>query len=98
MKTNHTPGPWKEGRPGTVVANIEHAEPEDIKTGHSDFEYYGGLLICESIRTPNDSKLISCAPELLLSLKSLVDWAAHLPQLANEDIAKAKELIKKATK
>jgi hypothetical protein len=38
------------------------------------------------------------AEELLDALKSLNGWAAHLPQLANEDIAKAQSAINKASK
>lgn len=62
-----TNGNWSVGRHGCVVSDTV-ASTEDQRTGHGDSKYYGGVLICESIRTPEDAKLIASAPTMLKML------------------------------
>jgi len=67
----HSEGNWKTGRGNVVVTDVVHATENDKKTGHyvpSEPDYYGGLLICESVRTPADCELIAAAPKLLSML------------------------------
>lgn len=73
-KFKGTKGKWKIGKTNGVVVsdNIKQATENDERTGHSESEYYGGLLICESIRSEYDAKLIASAPELLKALKEMV--------------------------
>lgn len=60
----YTPGPWRIGNHGAIIAN-ESAIPEAHGTsGHDDTEYYGGYLIAESVM-PRNIPLIAVAPELL---------------------------------
>lgn len=67
-----TGGNWSIGRnTGCVVSDVSSTE-EDKRTGHGDSEYYGGVLICESIRTPEDAKLIALAPALLEAVKEFI--------------------------
>ena len=65
---SHTPGPWKIGRCGSVVAD----EPINEISGSDDVEYYGGYLIAESIAKKN-ATLIAAAPDLLQALKAMRD-------------------------
>lgn len=60
-------GDWTVGRSGTVVSSapIEGGEG----TGHADVEYYGGHLICESIRNAADAQLLAAAPKLLAAVQ-----------------------------
>lgn len=64
----HTPGPWRVGRSGSVVA--DHPVPEI--SGSNDVKYYGGHLIAESI-APQNAALIAAAPELLAALSWFID-------------------------
>lgn len=66
-----TNGNWSVGRHGCVVSDTV-ASTEDQRTGHGDSEYYGGVLICESVRTPEDAKLIAAAPVLLEAVKEFI--------------------------
>lgn len=61
-----------------------------------------GIPVLEqSFNVTEESKkiilLASKAPEILESLKELISWSAHLPQIANRDIERAQQLIKEAT-
>ncbi|MFN7132244.1 MAG: hypothetical protein ACK4N5_09180, partial [Myxococcales bacterium] len=63
-KVQHTPGPWRVGRDGAVVADTDegtHALRGD------DAEFYGGALVAESIR-PANINLIAAAPEMYEAL------------------------------
>ena len=65
-----------------------------------------GDNICKMLRddAPNNeiqeerAKLICAAPQMLESLQSILSWSAHFPQAMNDEILKAKEIIKKASK
>ena len=64
----HTPGEWRIGKMGgTVVADSKTSDTPN--TGHDDVEYYGGHLICESIETQANARLIAAAPDLLEACK-----------------------------
>lgn len=47
--------------------------------------------------TKADALLISKAPEMLEMLKDLLKWSAHFPPAMDEELEKAKQLIKEAT-
>ena len=63
----HTPGPWRVGACGSVVA--DHPIPE--LSGSDEVEYYGGHLVAESI-APQNMALIAAAPELLAEAHAAV--------------------------
>jgi len=91
--TNHTPGPWvirkaKENGACSVVS-----ESKDL----AGFTFIAAL-------TPSDeanARLIAAAPELLESLRELVEWSddmeANYPYDITPMLAKARAAIKKAT-
>jgi hypothetical protein len=68
MDTKHTPGPWRVGKQWSVVADSEIGTHSD----QQNREYYGGALVCESVRTEANARLIAAAPELLEALKEAV--------------------------
>lgn len=68
---DHTKGPWRAGKTcHSVVADTPI--PGTEHTGHSDVEYYGGYLICESVWKKEDWDLIIAAPDMYDVLKELV--------------------------
>ena len=70
-KPRHTPGPWDIGKGGGCVIT-DAGTPEDmLGKGHDERDYYGGLLICESIARRVDATLIAAAPELLKMLQDI---------------------------
>jgi len=69
MDTKHTPGPWRAGKQWSVVADSEIGTHSD----QENREYYGGALVCESVRTEANARLIAAAPELLEALRDMVD-------------------------
>ena len=54
--SNHTPEPWRVGRPGTVVSDT----PVPGMGGSDAVEYYGGHLIGESIIEANARRIVAC--------------------------------------
>lgn len=73
-----TPGPWRVGKTGCVVADV----PVPEMGGSDDVDYYGGHLICESV-TPANAKLISAAPDLLKAAKAIL---AHFAGAQHDDV------------
>ena len=64
-KATHTPGPWRIGSHGGIVADFPIAH--GVK-GTDDTAYYGGYLICETV-APCNQPLIAAAPDLLAALE-----------------------------
>lgn len=100
--SKHTPGPWRLGIEGTVVADSADGLTIGGATGKENTDYYGGNLICESISMAN-AKLTAAAPEMLDALlaskavfEALGIYANH--RIAGEQYDKVVEVIKKATK
>ena len=54
--SNHTPEPWRVGRPFTVVSDT----PVPEMGGSYAVEYYGGHLIGESIIEANARRIVAC--------------------------------------
>lgn len=71
MDAKHSKGTWKVGRKGTVVTDSE--DGFEGQSGYIDYDYYGGVLIAESILKQEDAKLISAAPELLECLSEAIE-------------------------
>ena len=62
MKYKHTPGDWRIGKHGSVVTDAPGQSNRDV------IEFYGGEVICESIKTIDDALLIHAAPAILEAL------------------------------
>ncbi len=102
-----TKGNWKIGIHGTVVSD-DHSQitKVDEKRGHAEVEYYGGLLICESVRSKHDAQIISASKEMFEALKGIVFWHGKrnskeelLPiEKQDKEIQLAIKAIEKATK
>lgn len=66
MSAEHTPGPWRIGLTGDIVA--------DAPSGHDDpsnVDWYGGHLIAESV-PPHNRPIIKAAPDMLTALRQLI--------------------------
>ncbi len=89
-------GEW-EHRGDTVVAKDY---PRDKSVLNDDaWNYYGGELICESVRSQADGTLIAAAPTLLAACKTLVYICESVTDLAPDEIQlidNAKATIDKA--
>ncbi|HSG19548.1 MAG TPA: hypothetical protein VLA31_02160 [Burkholderiaceae bacterium] len=83
--SKHTPGPWRP-RNGIVLADSHkgtHCSDEDIA-------FYGGPLVCESIRTDANARLIAAAPDLLEALKAMLEYyGSHTACVECQDMARA---------
>jgi hypothetical protein len=94
MNDIYTPGPWRPGKPGTVVADASTVVGfEDMNSGHTAVDYYGGNLVAESILMQGNINLISAAPEMLEALKNIENDNGSIPEplwnLIQTAIAKA---------
>lgn len=58
--TTHTPEPWREGIPGTVVADIPIEGGPGGVNGADAVAYYGGNLIGESMTVANARRIVAC--------------------------------------
>lgn len=67
--SQHTPGPWRTGRDGTVVCDAQHAGNHQMK--EEDLSFYEGHLLAESISKEADARLMAAAPELAEALLDL---------------------------
>jgi hypothetical protein len=89
----HTPGPWRVGRTGCVVADAEVIGGPNGANGPENVAYYGGNLIAESV-APRNAPVLAAAPELLTAARAATHALksyAHgngAPDLARE-VAKA---------
>jgi len=89
--SEHTPGPWRLGRPGAVVAD----NPKHIMQGGSDVEYYGGYCVCESV-TLSNACLIASAPEMASTLKEVRErLRMMLDQDANVGKGDVRQMLKR---
>ncbi len=68
-----TGGTWKVGREGTIVSDAPCPD-EHLNTGRNHREYYGGLLIAESVMVPADAKLMVAAPVMKEALEAIRDY------------------------
>lgn len=90
---------WKPGKTGDCIVSDQGEE-----TSAGESEYYGGFLVCESIRRKEDKKLILAAPGMLEALQNIHDYWNY-PQAGNlslndhvvKIISIAEEALKKAT-
>lgn len=63
-----TQGHWRPGKSsGSVVTDVAHAPPEFI-VGADEILYYGGHLVCESIRGANAAFVSMLCPPVALAL------------------------------
>jgi len=78
--TPRTPGPWRQGRDGTVVCDsLIGTHHGDYPETGSDRSYYGGYLVAESIATEANCRFIAMAPEMFELLESLENEAGTIP-------------------
>lgn len=76
---SHSKGNWSVGKHDWCVVTSSEIENKN-GTSESEREYYGGHLICESVATKEDAKLIAAAPELLSATSEAVkfmSWLCH---------------------
>ncbi len=69
----HTEGPWRVGRPGSVVCDtppVGRFKPFQRLAGYDDVEFYQGELLAESICNQADAILMAAAPEMLQALQT----------------------------
>lgn len=95
MQFKGTKGKWIVGRIGgsVISEDVTQIDEDDKRSGHGDDKYYGGLLVCESIRTKADSLLVSKGPEMFALLLELLESG----KLTTEWELKTHKLLKEAT-
>ncbi len=81
-----TPGPWRVGTDNAVVSDFM---PGPVRCwGHEHYHYYGGYLVCESVRSKADADLIASAPALAQRVAhleaSLIDASLKLDEQRKE--------------
>jgi len=60
---NHTKGPWRKGRCGSIVSDDTTSLRISGAIGDDAKKYYGGNLVCESISPENTDRAIECVNE-----------------------------------
>lgn len=91
--SRHTPGPWERGK--TADSIISSKSKNLGRFGPYADEYYGSLLICESV-APNNRALICAAPELLAICKMLVLERVMYGEASMDTVNEAAAIIKEA--
>lgn len=71
MTVKHTPGPWRLGNGTAVVADAGGPGTWDDA---DNVRFYGGPLICESVRSIETARLIAAAPDLLAALERAFEF------------------------
>lgn len=66
----HTPGPWRYDPKEGAVITSQQIGPNP--PGASLVAYYGGDVVCESVSTRANGRLIAAAPELYKMLRAIV--------------------------
>lgn len=68
---NHTPGPWRVGHSyGAVVTDVDSP---GVWCDEENRRGYGGNLVCESVRSEANARLIAAAPDLFEALEMVRD-------------------------
>ena len=85
--SQHTPGPWKIGKHGSVITTTPDKQVEITgKHAKETIEWYGGHVICETATKAN-AALIAAAPDLLEILKAfIVEYEIPRPIESDESI------------
>lgn len=71
-----TAGSWSIGNGGRCIISTEKPK----RRGYGEYDYdvdvemAGGYLVCESVPTEHDAKLIAAAPEMLNLLKEMDEY------------------------
>jgi hypothetical protein len=95
-----TDGTWSVGRDSRCVVTTEPIAGA-VGTGHDEFKFYGGHMICESVWRPADARLIAAAPRMRALLALFVETITE-PKNAEHTlgayshgarIAEAKEIL-----
>lgn len=87
--SQHTPGPWRVGNNGAIVADHEHGHVLD----EDSQDFYGGkVFVCESV-TGADARLIAAAPKLLEALQAIIDCFFVGSQTPEQFIARVSDLM-----
>lgn len=92
MKTNHTPGPWNFGTRN--IGDPTWLSPYD-KVIHDGAGYAIAVALTDEEQEGN-TRLIAAAPELLKSLKQLVDRCSGLKEMHPEDNGLWDAMVKEA--
>lgn len=97
MEFKGTKGKWKLGNvPMCVISDTTDTEGFKDNSGHTDSDYYGGLLICESIWKSSDALLISKAPEMLDYLMDAINENKSGEKISDGWFKNVEQLIKEA--
>lgn len=72
MRATHTPGPW------VAVKSEAHAgNPDSVRVDiHSLGAAYSPAHVASDIMS-EDARLIAAAPEMLATIRDILDWYAH---------------------
>lgn len=92
MEFKGTKGDWK----ASEIMNFSDTLVAFISNGYKDIAQLRGCSTGEELEAEANAKLIACAPELLETLKNLVQ-AFYEDDVKMSYLEKAEDLIKKAT-
>lgn len=92
-----TKGNWSVGRDHNwIISDTTETEGFPIRSGHTDVDYYGGMLICESIWKKEDANLLAASKDLLEALQEIIPFAKEWINENHPVMIKAESAIKKA--